>query len=119
MSRRSKPRSGTRPATCTGRPPTSRPPRPEPPSAHASSTAHRHQEWMAARVNRPLADGPPGTPFGAATLRQLVRRVDPALVAAQTTASRGVEPPAIHDAITVLRFRYDMLKELDDDHSAG
>jgi hypothetical protein len=84
-----------------------------------AAMAQRDQEWMTALVNRALADGPPGTPFGAATLRQLVRRVDPALVAAQTTASRGVGPPAIHDAITVLRFRYDMLKELDDDHSAG
>ena len=39
---------------------------------------------------------------------------------AGVTASQGTgQAPAIHDAIRVLRFRYDMLKELDDDHSAG
>ncbi|MGH3236710.1 MAG: hypothetical protein ACRDOH_26345, partial [Streptosporangiaceae bacterium] len=84
-----------------------------------AAMAQRDQEWMAALINRVLVDGPPGAPW-AETLRQLVRRVDPALGAPEITASRGAGPPAaIHGAITVLRFRYDMLKELDDDHSAG
>ena len=82
--------------------------------------AQLDQEWMAALINRAIADGLPGKLFGAEILRQLVRRVDPALVASETTASRDAgPPPAIHDAITVLRFRYDMLKELDVDHSDG
>ncbi len=85
-----------------------------------AAMAQLDQEWMAALINRALADGPPGKLFGAEILRQLVRRVDPALVASKTTASRDAgPPPAIHDAITVLRFRYDMLKELDVDHSDG
>ncbi len=85
-----------------------------------AAMAQRHQEWMAALINWAIAGGLPGHPSGAETLRQLVRRVDPALIASETTASRDAgPPPAIHDAITVLRFRYDMLKELDDDHSAG
>jgi Family of unknown function (DUF5691) len=85
-----------------------------------AAMAQRDQEWMAALINRALADGPPGRLVGAEILRQLVRRVDPALVASETTARRDAGPaPAIHDAITVLRFRHDMLKELDVDHSDG
>ena len=85
-----------------------------------AAMAQRDQGWMAALINLALADGPPGTLYGAEILRQLVRRVDPAISALQTTADMAAgPPPAIRDAITVLRFRYDMLKELDDDHSAG
>jgi len=85
-----------------------------------AAMAQRHQEWMAALINWAIAGGLPGHPSGAETLRRLVRRVDPALGAPETIASRGAgPPPAIHDAITVLRFRHDMLKELDVDHSDG
>jgi hypothetical protein len=87
-----------------------------------AAMAQRDHKWMAVLLSRALADDvPPGTPFGAETLRRLARRVDPALVAPLAAARQGAElPPAIYDAITVLRFRYDMLKELDDDdHSAG
>ena len=84
-----------------------------------AAMAQRDQEWMAALIIRVLEDGLPGTPW-AETLRQLVRRIDPALATPEIIASLGAgPPPAIRDAITVLRFRYDMLKELDDDHSAG
>jgi hypothetical protein len=84
-----------------------------------AAMAQRDQEWMAALINRVIEDGLPGTPW-AETLRQLVRRIDPALATPEIIASlRAGPPPAIRDAITVLRFRYDMLKELDDDHSAG
>ena len=85
-----------------------------------AAMAQRDQEWMAALINWAIAGGLPSHPSGAETLRQLVRRIDPAISASQITAGRGAgPPPAIQDAITVLRFRYDMLKELDDDHSAG
>jgi hypothetical protein len=83
-----------------------------------AAMAQRDQEWMAALLNWAIADGLPGHPSGAETLRQLVRRVDPALVAPGITASYlAVLLPAVRDAITVLRFRYDMLKELDVDIS--
>ena len=79
-----------------------------------AAMAQRDQEWMTALINWALAGGPTGTLFGAETLRQLARRVDPARCARETTARRGAEiPPAIRDAISVLRFRYDMLKELE------
>ena len=85
-----------------------------------AAIAQRDQEWMAALINWALASGLPGHPSGAETLSQLVRRVDPALGAPGITASHlAALLPAVRDAITVLRFRYDMLKELDDDHSAG
>jgi len=79
-----------------------------------AAMAQRDQEWMTALINWALAGGPTGTLFGAETLRQLARRVDPARCARETTASPGAEiPPPIRDAISVLRFRYDMLKELE------
>ena len=85
-----------------------------------AAIAQRDQEWMAALINWALAGGLPGRPSGTEALSQLVRRVDPALGTPGTTASYlAVLQPAIRDAITVLRFRYDMLKELDVDHSAG
>ncbi len=85
-----------------------------------AAMAQRDQEWMAALINLALADGPPGTPYGAETLRQLVRQADPALGApgAMPDPEPGA-PATLHGAMTVLRFRYDMLKELDGDHSAG
>ncbi len=79
-----------------------------------AAMAQRDQEWMIALINWALAGGPTGTRFGAETLRQLARRVDPARCARETTASRGAEISSpIRDAISVLRFRYDMLKELE------
>jgi hypothetical protein len=79
-----------------------------------AATAQRDQEWMIALINWALAGGPTGTRFGAETLRQLARRVDPARCALQATAGRGAEiPPPIRDAIGVLRFRYAMLKEME------
>ena len=79
-----------------------------------AAMAQRDQEWMIALINWALAGGPTGTRFGAETLRQLARRADPARCARETKASRGAEIPShIQDAISVLRFRYDMLKELE------
>ena len=82
-----------------------------------AAMAQRDQKWMAALISLALADGPPAD---VETLRQLVRRVDPAFAASGIIVGQVAElSPAIRDAIRVLRFRYDMLKELDDDHSAG
>jgi hypothetical protein len=61
-----------------------------------------------------------GTTCDAGTLRQLTRHVDPALVASGPGAGVfSTVLPAVHDAIDVLRFRYQMLKELEDDDGAG
>ena len=85
-----------------------------------AAMAQRDQEWMAALINWAIDGELPGQPVAAETLRKLVRRVDPALVAPGPTASYlEVMLPTVRDAITVLRFRYDMLKELDYDPSAG
>ena len=79
-----------------------------------AAMAQRDQEWMTALIDWALAGGPTGTLFGAETLRQLARRADPARCARETTATRAAEiPPPVRDAISVLRFRYDMLKELE------
>ena len=79
-----------------------------------AAMAQRDQDWMTALVDWALAGGPTGTLFGAETLRQLARRADPARCARETTASPAAEIPLpIRDAISVLRFRYDMLKELE------
>jgi hypothetical protein len=79
-----------------------------------AAMTQRDQEWMIALIDWALAGGPTGTRFGAETLRRLARRVDPARCARETTACPAAEvPPPIRDAISVLRFRYDMLKELE------
>ena len=80
-----------------------------------AAMAQRDQEWMAALIGWTLADGPPAD---IEMLRQLVRRVDPAFAASGITVGQlsGLSP-AIKDAIRVLRFRHDMLKELDVDNS--
>jgi hypothetical protein len=85
-----------------------------------AAIAQRDQEWMAALINEALTGRPPGSPAEYAALSQLARRADPALGARGALA--GPEPgapPAVRDAIRVLRFRYDMLKELDDDHGGS
>jgi len=85
-----------------------------------AAVAQRDQEWMTALMNWALAGGLPGTPADAEALRRLARAVDPALAAPGTTASLlAATLPAVRDALGVLRFRYQMLKELDDDDSAG
>jgi hypothetical protein len=79
-----------------------------------AAMAQRDQDWMTALIDWALAGRPTGALFGAETLRQLARRADPARCARETTASPAAEiPPPIRDAISVLRFRYDMLKELE------
>lgn len=78
--------------------------------------------WMAALITaalRPAAQAghrPPGTAAETAALRQLARRADPELGApGQLPDPEPGAPPAVYGAIGVLRFRYQMLKELDDD----
>jgi hypothetical protein len=85
-----------------------------------AAMAQRDQVWMAAMINEALTGRPPATLAENEALSKLARRADPVLGAPQALA--GPEPGAprpIRDAIGVLRFRYDMLRELDDDHSGG
>ena len=85
-----------------------------------AAMAQRDQAWMAALINWAFDGGLPGHPSGAETLRKLAGRADPALGAPGAMPDPEPGAPAIlYDTITVLRFRYDMLKELEDDHSAG
>ncbi len=83
-------------------------------------------EWTAALINRALTSLPaPADPsrYSPAELQplwHLARRADPSLGAPGALAEPGPDTPqAVRDAIGVLRFRYDMLKELDHDHSAS
>jgi hypothetical protein len=84
----------------------------------AAIAQHDH-DWTAALIVRAITDHPPGR-AGEIVLRQLARQVDPALGAPDTLpAPRSDAPPVVGAALGVLRFRYDMLKELDDDHGDG
>jgi hypothetical protein len=92
--------------------------------ARAAITQSRYDpsagEWMAVLIERPLRlrlYSRSGT--AAEILGQLARRAGPALGAPGALPEpRPDDPPFLHDAVRVLRFRYQMLKELDDD-SAG
>ena len=83
-----------------------------------AAIAQRDQDWMAALISRALADGPPSR-RRRRDAAQLARRADPSL-GAPVPASPGADaPPAVRNALNVLRFRHDMLKELEDGHSDG
>jgi hypothetical protein len=85
-----------------------------------AAIAQRDQDWMTALIKEALTGRPPGSPAENGALSQLARRADPALGAPDVLA--GPEPGAplaVRDTIRVLRFRYDMGKELDDDHRGG
>ena len=79
-----------------------------------AAIAQRDQAWMTALITQALFGRPPRTGTETEALRQLARRADPALGAPDAlSAPRPDAPPAIGAARSVLRFRYDMLKELD------
>jgi hypothetical protein len=85
-----------------------------------AAIAQRNQDWAAALINEALTGRPPAMPAENLALSRLARRADPALGAPDVLA--GPEPGAplaVRAASRVLRFRYDMLKELDVDDSRG
>ena len=85
-----------------------------------AAIAQRDQDWMAALIKAALDGCALGTPTENEALSQLARRAEPALGGpGGVPGPEQGAPAAIRNAITVLRFRYDMLKELDDDHSGG
>ena len=79
------------------------------------------QEWMAALTSWILAGGLPGAASGvgdpAPSWSGGWIRIRPCSGPAPTCSRLTL--PAVRDAVDVLRFRYQMLKELDDDDSAG
>jgi hypothetical protein len=83
-----------------------------------AAIAQRDHDWMAALISQALTGRLPGTATEAEALGLLARRADPALGAPDTLPEPGPDARTlIHAAHDLLRFRYDMLKELDDDHS--
>ena len=79
-----------------------------------AAIAQRDHDWTGALISRALTGPPPGTAEETEALRQLARRADPALGAPDALPEpRPDAPPVV--AATVLQFRYEMLKELDDD----
>jgi hypothetical protein len=85
-----------------------------------AAMTQRDQAWMTALISQALTAGPPGAAVIAASLRPMVRRVDPGLGVSVINAARDAGlVPGFPDAIRVLRYRYEMLKELHVDDSAG
>ena len=85
-----------------------------------AAIAQRDQAWMAALIARALTGRPPRTAAETEALRQLARRANPALGAPDALPEpRPDVPPVVGAALGVLRFRYDMLKELEDDPHHG
>ncbi len=82
-----------------------------------AAIAQRDQDWMAALMHRALTGRPPGTAGENEAVRQLARRADPLLGAPGALPHPGPDAPqVVRGAVRVLRFRYEMLKELGDDH---
>lgn len=85
-----------------------------------AAIVQQDQDWMAALITEALTGRLPETPAETAALRQLARRADPGLGASGVLPDLEPNAPTVLcDTAGVLRFRYDMLKELDDDHRAG
>lgn len=92
----------------------------EPVPSHVQAPRYLSAEALAdllAKALRELTQ----TPLTASRLiRTLGRRADPALGAPGALADFPPEAPnSLHSMLAVLRFRYEMLKELDDDHRRG
>ncbi len=82
-----------------------------------AAVAQRDRTWMTPLLRRAITGLRLRTPAELEALRQLARRADPALGAPGAFPRPELNaPPGVQGAIWVLRFRYDMLKELDDDY---
>ena len=83
-----------------------------------AAIAQRDHDWTAALIGHALAGRLPGTAAEIQALGQLARRADPVRGVPDTLPELWPDaPPVVGAALGVLRFRYDMLKELDHDHS--
>jgi Family of unknown function (DUF5691) len=80
----------------------------------------RDREWTAALIGQALTGRPPRAAGEIQALQRLARRADPVLGAPGTLPEpRPDDPPVVGAVFGVLRFRYDMLKELSDDGHDG
>jgi len=85
-----------------------------------ASVAQRDGDWTAALIGRAATGRTAGTPAVAEALGRLARRADPSLGAPGVLAWPGPgAPPAVRNALSVLRFRHDMRSELEDGHRDG
>jgi hypothetical protein len=85
-----------------------------------AAAAQHDRDWTAALFGRALTGWPVGTPTVTEALRRLARRADPSLGAPGALAEPGPDAPAaVRAAVGVLRFRHDMLRELEDDNGGG
>jgi hypothetical protein len=85
-----------------------------------AAIAQRDHDWTTALIGQALTSRPPGTATEIEALWQLARWADPALGAPDTLPEPGPDtPPTVRAKLRVLRFRYDMLKELNDDGHDG
>jgi Family of unknown function (DUF5691) len=81
-----------------------------------AAIAQRDQAWAGALIHRAIA----GLPRPVGDLSSLARQADPALGAPGALAEpRTGTPPTVWGMKNLLRFRYEMLKELDDDRHHG
>jgi uncharacterized protein DUF5691 len=81
---------------------------------------HEARAWMAAMISQSLTDGAPGLRGDGSVLARLARRADPALGAPGALPGSGPDhPPVLDEAVKILRFRYEMHRELNDDDGAG
>jgi len=82
-----------------------------------AAIAQGDRYWMAVLLRRAITGPRPRTPAELEMLRQLARRADPALGAPGALPRPEPDaPPGVAGAIRVLRFRHDMLKELNVDY---
>jgi Family of unknown function (DUF5691) len=85
----------------------------------AAIAQHDH-DWTAALISQALTGRPPTTATEMEALDLLARRADPALGAPDTLPEPGPDARTlIRAAHDLLRFRYDMTKELSDDGHDG
>jgi hypothetical protein len=85
-----------------------------------AALAQGDREWLTALLGRALTSRTQAISAGLTALPQLARRADPRLGAPGALPFPDTEmPPGVRDLIGVLRFRYEMLKELGVEHHDG
>jgi hypothetical protein len=85
-----------------------------------AAVTRRDQDWMAALIGQALTGHPPKTAAERQALDKLARRADPVLGAPGALPEpRPDALPVVGAALDLLRFRYEMLKELDHDRDHG
>ena len=83
-----------------------------------AAIVQRDNQWTAALIGHALTGRLRDTPAELEALRRLARFADPVLGVPDTLPELQPDvPPVVGVALNVLRFRYEMLKELDDDDS--